>query len=162
MRPTHTKVFTVCYCERYPIDKTPRSLYLTHYGYEFMEIHDKIRFVRMFRGWSQEKTAEKLGMTLNGYAKIENGKVDIALSRLKNIAEILGVELSQLVGLNDKNILNFIENHDNSRSHHQPLDANSNYLECTHKLEKSQLIIEKLEQEVYYLKEMLESFKSRK
>ncbi len=124
-----------------------------------MEVHDKIKFIRMFKGWSQEEFAEKLNMTLNGYAKIENGKVDIALSKLKKISEILGVQLSEMVGLNDRNIFNFIENHGNSYGvvHHQSTCTNtSEHLECNHKLEKAHLNIEKLEQEVCYLKQLLE------
>ncbi|RKZ84077.1 MAG: hypothetical protein DRR19_18200 [Candidatus Parabeggiatoa sp. nov. 1] len=58
--------------------------------------------------------AEKLQMALNGYAKIELGKVDINLSRLKQISETLGVELAQLVGLNEKNVFNFIESFHNA------------------------------------------------
>jgi len=130
-----------------------------------MEVHDKIKFIRMFKGWSQEETAEKLDMTLNGYAKIENGKVDILLSKLKKISEILGVELSQLVGLSEKNIFNFIESRDNSYGyiHHQQTCANtSEQLELTHKLERAQLNIEKLEQEVCYLKQLLELMNSQK
>jgi len=133
-----------------------------------MEVHDKIKFLRIFKGWSQEELAEKLDMTLNGYAKIENGKVDISLSKLKQLSEIFGVQLSEMIGLSDKNILYFIENHGNSNCgsgvvHHQQNCANtSEHLECIHKLEKAHLIIEKLEQEIYYLKQMLESIKQQK
>ncbi|MEN8217815.1 MAG: helix-turn-helix transcriptional regulator [Pseudomonadota bacterium] len=58
-----------------------------------MEVYEKIKFIRHFRNWSQEKMADKLQMTPNGYAKIEQGKVD-------------RVELAQLVGLNLKKNFN--------------------------------------------------------
>ena len=51
-----------------------------------MEVHEKIKFFRVFKGWSQEEMAERLGMVLHGYAKIERGEVDINLTRLKKIA----------------------------------------------------------------------------
>ncbi len=41
-----------------------------------MHIHEKIRFLRQQKGWSQEKMAEKLDMTSNGYAKIERGETE--------------------------------------------------------------------------------------
>jgi len=69
-----------------------------------MKVSEKIKYLRNFRNWTQEEMAEKLQMTPNGYAKIEQGKTDPDLSRLEQISEILGVELAQLVGLNDKNV----------------------------------------------------------
>jgi len=119
-----------------------------------MEVHEKIKFIRLFRGWSQEEMAEKLGMVLNGYTKIEQGKVDINLSRLKQIAETLGVEVAQLVGLSEKNIFNFIEN----GSIHQQQQFHSNTVvqsDCQYELEKARLVIEQKEQEILYLKEII-------
>ena len=36
-------------------------------------MHDKIRMMREFRQLSQEDMAEKMNMSLSGYAKIERG-----------------------------------------------------------------------------------------
>lgn len=128
-----------------------------------MEVFEKIRFIRMFKGWSQEETAERLQMTLNGYTKIENGKVDVSLSRLKQIAETFEIELAQLFGLNDKNIFNFIENYNSSilNSHHPQHSTVhiTNQLEDQHELEKARLIIENQEKEIVYLKEIIELLK---
>ncbi len=121
-----------------------------------MEVHEKIKFIRLFRGWSQEEMAEKLGMVLNGYTKIEQGKVDINLSRLKQIAETLGVEVAQLVGLSEKNIFNFIEN--GGCFIHQQQQFHSNTVvqsDCQYELEKARLVIEQKEQEILYLKEII-------
>ncbi len=124
-----------------------------------MEVHEKIKFIRMFKDWSQEEMAEKLQMTLNGYTKIENGKVDVSLSRLKQIAETFEIELAQLFGLNDKNIFNFIENHNSSIHHQQHTVHITNQLENQHELEKARLIIENQEKEIVYLKEIIELLK---
>jgi transcriptional regulator with XRE-family HTH domain len=129
-----------------------------------MEVYEKIKFIRLFKGWSQEEMAEKLQMTPNGYAKIEQGKVDINLSRLEKISETLGVELAQLVGLNNKNVFNFIENHDAlicfTDSNHQALH-NVDQTTCKYELEKTLLIleqkdkeIEQKDKEIVYLKEI--------
>jgi len=133
-----------------------------------MEVHEKIRFIRLFKGWSQEEMAEKLQMALNGYAKIEQGKVDINLSRLQQISETLEVELAQLVGLNDKNVFNFIENFHNALIFHNDSIHQQQYnnhatdqTACQHELEKAYLIIEQKEKEIVYLKEIIELMKKQ-
>ena len=40
-----------------------------------MNINEKIRMLRELNQWSQEEMAERLGMSHNGYAKIERGKL---------------------------------------------------------------------------------------
>ena len=116
-----------------------------------MEVYEKIRFIRMFKGWSQDEIAEKLQMTINGYAKIEQGKVDVNLSRLKQISEALGIELEQLVGLNETNVFNFIENFHSLILHSQQSHHNTNE-PCQHELEKANLIITQRDKEIDYLK----------
>ncbi len=143
----------------------PASINFTHCEGVFMEVHEKIKFIRLFKGWSQEEMAEKLQMAINGYAKIEQGKVDINLSRLKQISETLGVELTDLVGLNDKNVFNFIENfyHNHSFFYQQQYNNNSIIEQntCKSELEKAHLIIEQKETEIAYLKEIIELMKKQ-
>ncbi|MFK5968941.1 MAG: helix-turn-helix transcriptional regulator [Candidatus Marithrix sp.] len=131
--------------------KVTASIDFTNWEYVFMEVHEKIRFIRMFKGWSQDKIAEKLQMTINGYAKIEQGKVDINLSRLKQISEALGIKLEQLVGLNETNVFNFIENFHSLILHSQQSNHNTNE-PCQHELEKANLIITQRDKEIDYLK----------
>jgi transcriptional regulator with XRE-family HTH domain len=136
----------------------------THCEDVFMKVYEKIKYLRNFRDWTQEEMAEKLQMTPNGYAKIEQGKTDPDLSRLEQISEILGVELAQLVGLNDKNVSNFIENYynaficlDHDYNHHPQYHNNAaDQTTCKHELEKANLIIEQKDKEMVYLKEMIE------
>jgi len=52
------------------------------------------------KGWSQEDMADKLDMSVNGYANIERGETDVQVSRLEKIAETFGIELAEL---NNKN-----------------------------------------------------------
>jgi len=136
-----------------------------------MEVYDKIKFIRQFKKMSQEEMAEKLDMSLNGYAKIEQGKVDINLSRLKKISDIFNVKLEQLVGLNDKNVFNFIEifhNFTSSFHNEQSLHNTTDQTTYKHELEKANLIIEQnnliLEQkdkEIAYLKDIIELVKKQ-
>ena len=48
-----------------------------------MSVHEKIRFVRLAKGWTQEYLAENLEMSVNGYGDLERGKNDIKLSKLE-------------------------------------------------------------------------------
>jgi transcriptional regulator with XRE-family HTH domain len=156
--------------KQFSLEKTlTESIDLTNCGDGFMEVFENIKILRLFKGWTQEEMAEKLQMTPNGYAKIEHGKVDIPLSRLQQISEIFGVKLAQLVGLNEQNIFNFIENfriqsqmifHNDSFSQ-QSSDNTINQTTCKHELEKAYLIIEQKDKEIAYLKEIIELMKQK-
>lgn len=69
-----------------------------------MEVHEKIRFLRESKNWSQEDMAEKLNMSISGYSKIERGATKAYLSKIKQIAEVLDVDLIELIPLDGKNI----------------------------------------------------------
>jgi transcriptional regulator with XRE-family HTH domain len=57
----------------------------------------KLRLVREFRNYSQEYIASKLGITQNSYSRIENNLTKISADRLKLLAEILSISLSELL-----------------------------------------------------------------
>lgn len=61
-----------------------------------MCVQKKIRLLRRTQGWSQEEMAHKLEMSTNGYGSIERGDTDVSLSRLKQIASLLNVNVSEL------------------------------------------------------------------
>lgn len=76
---------------------------------------DTIRELREHRSWTQEEMAEKLGMTRNGYAKIERGESTPNLERLDEIASVLGVKVIELLRLENKQVVCQIsENHSNN------------------------------------------------
>ena len=123
-----------------------------------MEIYDKIKFMRMFKGWSQEDMAEKLEMAVSGYAKIEQGKTDVNFSRLQQIATIFGIELSDLIGLSEKNVFNVIGNsYDNSISSN--ISVSTLEYDVKQEIEKLRLIIEQQAKEITYLKEIISLLK---
>ncbi len=61
------------------------------------DIYKNIRQLREIRGYTREYMADEMNMTVSGYSKIERGEVDISISRLKKLTEILNVELVQLL-----------------------------------------------------------------
>jgi len=117
-----------------------------------MELADRIRFMREFKGWTQEETAAKLHMVVNGYAKIEHGKTDIPFSRLQQVAKLFGIEVTDLIGLNEKNVFNIIDSRDTHTNNLSP-SATINVYSCEaakfqHENEKLQLIIEQKDKEL--------------
>jgi transcriptional regulator with XRE-family HTH domain len=116
-----------------------------------MELAERIRFMRMFKHWTQDDMAEKLGMAVSGYAKIERGETDIPFSRLQQIAKTFEMELSDLIGLNEKNVFNIIgqEARDQSLSNSTINVYSGETAKLQHENEKLQLIVEQKEQELY-------------
>ena len=53
--------------------------------------------MREIKNWTQEEMAEKLGMSHNGYAKIERGETKLYLEKLNQIAQIFNIDLSDLI-----------------------------------------------------------------
>lgn len=100
---------------------------------------DIIRKLREERNWTQEQMAEKLGLTRNGYAKIERGESMPNLQRLNGIADMLGVKAAQLLKL-DKSVIvqtqnykaNYYQNSEQLKTEIGQLSSN---------IEKLQLII---------------------
>ncbi|MFZ7158709.1 helix-turn-helix domain-containing protein [Avibacterium gallinarum] len=68
-----------------------------------MAIHEKIRLIREMNHWSQEEMAEKMNLSPSGYAKIERGETQLHYEKLKKIAQIFDMDISELVK-DDRNI----------------------------------------------------------
>jgi transcriptional regulator with XRE-family HTH domain len=56
-----------------------------------------IRTIRHQRSWSQEDVANRLGISIPAFSKIETGVTDINLSRLEQIANIYEVNVVNLL-----------------------------------------------------------------
>ena len=122
--------------------------------------------MRHAKKWSQEDMAEKLDMSVNGYANIEHGNTDLQIKRLKQIAEIFGMDLLELFNTGEKGVLCFIgENYRNVQNN------NAQIINCSneqHEMEKLHLmlenkdqIIESKDQEIKHLKEIIELMKDK-
>ena len=61
------------------------------------QIVSNIRKIREFRNYTQDYLAAKLHISQNAYSKIELGYSSITLTRLIQIAEILEVELVDMI-----------------------------------------------------------------
>ena len=74
-----------------------------------MNVNEKIRMLRELNQWSQEEMAERLGMSHNGYAKIERGETKLYLEKLNQIAQVFNIDLSELVANHDKSVFFFLQ-----------------------------------------------------
>ncbi|SDT28160.1 Transcriptional regulator, contains XRE-family HTH domain [Mucilaginibacter mallensis] len=58
-----------------------------------------IRTLRHQHGWSQEDVADRLGISIPAFSKIETGVTDINLSRLEQIANVYEVSVVYLLAM---------------------------------------------------------------
>ncbi|WP_130819029.1 LexA family protein [Anaerococcus vaginimassiliensis] len=63
-----------------------------------MEIKDKLRQLRKDNGYNQEDVAFKLDMSTSAYGYYEQGKTTPPLNKLKRLAEIYKISISELTG----------------------------------------------------------------
>src|ERR1700744_2201244 len=65
-------------------------------------IGKSIRILRHQHGWSQEDIANRLGISIPAFSKIETGVTDVNLSRLEQIANIYEVSVVQLLNVDNE------------------------------------------------------------
>lgn len=62
-----------------------------------VEIGRNIKSLRQKIGWSQQLIAQRLGISIPAYSKIETGITDVNISRLKQICDIYNVNVSSVI-----------------------------------------------------------------
>jgi transcriptional regulator with XRE-family HTH domain len=67
-------------------------------------IGKSIRILRHQHGWSQEDIANRLGISIPAFSKIETGVTDVNLSRLEQIANIYEVTVVQLLTVDNEQV----------------------------------------------------------
>jgi transcriptional regulator with XRE-family HTH domain len=78
--------------------------------YTTMKVGNNIREVREQKKWSQEYMADLLGMSVNGYGKIERNEVDINIEKLQQVAQLFEIKPEDLL----KDGFNFTNTGDNN------------------------------------------------
>lgn len=128
-----------------------------------MSVNEKIRKVRESKAWSQEQMAEKLNMSLNGYAKIERGETKLYLDKLEQIAQVFDIDVVELMQSDGKNICFQIESplgsvYQGGGETQMLIEIERLKLELSHAREKESLLTKMLEQkdsEIQALKDLL-------
>lgn len=121
-----------------------------------MPLHDNIRKFREQKQWSQEYMAEQLGLSKNGYAKIERGESRPSLDRLEQITAVFGIGMTDLFGDERQSICLISENSQHSSNYYHSdnaliLENEKLKLALTH---KDELLTQKDEQ-ITLLKNMV-------
>jgi transcriptional regulator with XRE-family HTH domain len=93
--------FKVCYFEFIVCMEKPKE----QSGSAF-RIGEKIRRLRENKGLKQENMARRMGLTTNGYGKIERGESSITLDRLEEIANVLEVSAMDILQMDDHFVYN--------------------------------------------------------
>lgn len=62
-----------------------------------MQLHHKIRSIRLIKNLTQNYLADELGIDVANYSRLERGETSISVDRLKKIAQILEVNLNELI-----------------------------------------------------------------
>ena len=134
-----------------------------------MSVNEKIRKIREAKDWSQEQMAEKLDMSLNGYAKIERGESKIYLDKLEQIAQVFDIDVIELMQSDGKNICFQIESplgsvYQGGGETQLLIEVERLKLALSHAREKEELLNKLLEQkdnEIKALRELLETCSAR-
>lgn len=79
--------------------------------YNTMSIGKNIKKFRELRNYTQAYMAQRLGLSVSGYGKIERDETDVSINRLEEIARILDVNSGAIMNFDDKYILNISNNH---------------------------------------------------
>ena len=109
-----------------------------------MSVNEKVRLFRELNQWSQEEMAERMNMSVAGYAKIERGETNISLHKLKQIASVLQIDLLDLVSTHDSGVI--LVGGENNQNHFR-----NNY----YSNQAAELEVEKIKLELKHKDELL-------
>lgn len=62
-----------------------------------MELHNKIKFIRLSKNFTQVYLADELDIDVANYSRLERGETGITIDRLQKIADILEVDVIELI-----------------------------------------------------------------
>lgn len=117
-------------------------------GDNFMSIQDTIRLLRETNRWSQEEMAQRLNMSLNGYAKIERGETKLHLDKLTQIAQLFNIDVVELMTAQHKGLVFFMNERCDNRG--------ANYYSTVQNQQDNQAEIEKLQLIIQHKDEIIE------
>ncbi len=126
------------------------------------EVYKTVRAMREINQLTQEQMAEKLGMSSNGYSKLERGISKLSLEKLEQIANIFNINVSDLYSAKEKGFFYlFSENNSQDNSTYyangdmSSVENEKLKLTINHKDE----IIKQLKGEIQSLKEIISLLK---
>jgi len=124
-----------------------------------LRLGNKIRKIREIKGLKQENVADKIGLSLSSYGKIERGEVKLSVERLSTIASAMELPMSAILEFDEGVNINFSSNTFNENSHggyyQNPHFNHQNVEELKSQIETLKGVIANLENIVQIQKELL-------
>ena len=124
-----------------------------------LRLGNKIRKIREIKGLKQENVADKIGLSLSSYGKIERGEVKLSVERLSTIASAMELPMSAILEFDEGVNINFSANTFNENSHggyyQNPHFNHQNVEELKSQIETLKGVIANLENIVQIQKELL-------
>jgi transcriptional regulator with XRE-family HTH domain len=126
-----------------------------------MLVHERIRFFRQAKGWTQEEVADKLDLSPNGYGCIERGETDITLSRLEQLSQLFEIKLFQLLDADEKSVFNNLMGTNNTYTQNNQLYCQlgiypSEFLQLKIEYEKQQVMLAYKDEKIVALQAEIE------
>ncbi|MDC2826205.1 helix-turn-helix transcriptional regulator [Rodentibacter pneumotropicus] len=118
-----------------------------------MDLKEKIRTMREIRKWSQEEMAEKMNMSLNGYARIERGETKLSLEKLEQIANIFNMDALEFMQTANKGVYFMLND---SADNNNVTYYGSNELSAV-EIEKLKLIIQNKDNLILFKDELIKN-----
>lgn len=124
---------------------------------KMLDYNFKIKKLREMRNFTQEYMAHCLQLTQRSYSSIENGKTQLTIERLKEIADILKVGIGEILDLENQNVYN-----NNFNNHGAENKGNLVFKQDSFDALKElyERIISSKENEIVALKESISSLKT--
>ncbi|MBF0752307.1 MULTISPECIES: helix-turn-helix transcriptional regulator [unclassified Pasteurella] len=118
-----------------------------------MDLKEKIRTMREIRKWSQEEMAEKMNMSLNGYARIERGETKLSLEKLEQIANIFNMDALEFMQTANKGVYFMLNDSADNNNVTYYGSSELNYIE----LEKLKLTIQNKDDLILFKDEIIKN-----
>ncbi|THA14452.1 helix-turn-helix domain-containing protein [Rodentibacter pneumotropicus] len=109
--------------------------------------------MREIRKWSQEEMAEKMNMSLNGYARIERGETKLSLEKLEQIANIFNMDALEFMQTANKGVYFMLND---SADNNNVTYYGSNELSAV-EIEKLKLIIQNKDNLILFKDELIKN-----
>jgi transcriptional regulator with XRE-family HTH domain len=74
------------------------------------QVLDNIKKFRELKNLTRDHLAAQLEMSLSGYSKLERGEVELTVAKLFKLAEILDVNVAQILNFDASKIFNITNN----------------------------------------------------
>lgn len=125
-----------------------------------MKIGEKIKTVREIKKLSQEDMAHKLGLAVHTYARLEQGKSRIYMQVLEEIAQILDMDVIDLLSVGTKNFVVVVGENGTATEFHN-INCEGDNQTTVELLKAKDEVIEQQKQHIASLKETIEMLKQK-